>query len=569
MVRDLNKLERLEDLFPKLFADNNFPNAERFITQQLQKGRCLLLLDGLDEVPSEDDHKRMIDLVQDFANRHVVTNQTKDHNILVISSRKFSYEHGKQLNGFQNSEVMEFDTDSIERFVYNWFDTEEDGASELAPELVTELKNNPRFLELARKPLLLLLIAYHYERERNLPELRVELYRHCIRTRITKWNTVRGTHGGRFGETVKWRMLRELALYLFQQEDKGLLWREDLLDWLDDFTQNLRLPKDTTADILLDEVARTSGLIQEWAIERYGFSHQTLQEFFAAEAVDRLGADAGADLLAVHLQNPTWLEVILLYSGLTDNGKPLLDQILQIANQTDSAKNLWLLGAQCLAEGIQGIESEILAAFADKLVVLLQDERTKPLTSAESNLAINSLRAFVPELLSSYVATLLESEADRDILLAQRLLPEDAPTLQAEVDKRLVTLTDAEDDDIRQAAAAALGRIGRVSTAGIQALLDRLNDADAAARAEACRALGGSEVEDEAVAAALLGIYDDDPQDEPRHAALQALLLLGHEKALGMVAVPAGEFLMGSTKQDQAAKENEKPQHKLYPESVM
>ena len=565
MVRELNKLERLEALFPKLFADNNFPNAERFITQQLNKGRCLVLLDGLDEVPSEADHKRMIDLVQDFANRYVVvTQQAKDHNILVISSRKFSYEHGKQLNGFQNSEVMEFDTPSIERFVYNWFDAEEGGMAELAPELVAELKNNQRFLELARNPLLLLLISHHYERERNLPELRAELYRHCIRTRITKWNTVRGTHGGRFGETVKWRMLRELALYLFQQEDKGLLWREDLLDWLDAFTQNLRLPKDTTADILLDEVARTSGLIQEWAIDRYGFSHQTLQEFFAAEAVDRLGADAGADLLAVHLQNPTWLEVVLLYSGLTDNGKPLLDQILQLAHQTESAQNLWLLGAQCLAEGIQGIESDILAAFANRLVILLQDEGTQSLTSAESDLAINSLRAFAAERLPAYVAALLENEADRDVLLAQRLLPEEAPELQAEVDARLVTLTDAEDDDIRQAAAAALGRSGRVSTAGIQALLTRLDDEDAAARAEACRALGSSQVEDDAVAEALLDVYNNDVQDEPRHAALEALLLLGREADLEMVAVAAGEFLMGSVKQDQFADNDEKPQHKLY-----
>ncbi len=566
MLCQLEKLERLEDGFPQVFAENNFPNAAPFIEQQLREGRCLVLLDGLDELPRKEDHLRMIDLVQGFANRHVPAQQGGERqNILVVSSRKYSYEHSSQLTGFEKTEVMEFDRPAIERFVHNWFAEEEGTDSDLADELLAELQGNKRFLELARNPLLLLLITNHYERERNLPDLRAELYRHCIRTRITRWNTIRGTHRGRFGENVKWRLLRELALYTFQQEKEGLLRQEVLLDWLDAFGENLRLPPDTTPQTLLEEVARTSGLIQEWAIGRYGFSHQTLQEFFAAEAADRRGAEDGAALLEEHLDNPAWKEVILLYAGLADNAQPLLQRIAARARQPENGKTMWLLAGQCLAEGAQQITEPLRREIATALVELLRQTEPAALTPEESEAAIAALQTFGGDLLPAVVADLLPSEADTDWLLAARLAPEDAPPeLQEAIAARLARLSRTGDSGERQAAAAALGRLKGVDDAAIIALMGSLTDPDAAARAEAALALGRLGEAGKIVLDALLAVYENDPADEPRQAALEALLALRREEAVDMVYVPAGEFLMGSGEEDKAADDDEKPQHTLY-----
>ncbi|MCP4361282.1 MAG: NACHT domain-containing protein, partial [Chloroflexi bacterium] len=302
LVRNLDAVERLEDVFPRVFADYKFPQADKFIEQQLKKGRFLILLDGLDEVPSAADHQRLIELVQDFADRHARRqDQGGKGNILVVSSRVYSYEHGTQLRSFPKTQVMEFDRSTVERFVHNWFSGDK---KELAPELLKALSDNRRFLELARNPLLLLLIAYHYERDRSLPPLRAELYRECIHTRIARWNTIRGTHLGKFGTKQKTDMLGELALYIFEHEEQGLLYQADLLDWLETFVQNQRLPEGTKPEDLLEEIARTSGLVQEWAIDRYGFSHQTLQEYFAADALWQLGPEQGAQRLAAHFHNP-------------------------------------------------------------------------------------------------------------------------------------------------------------------------------------------------------------------------------------------------------------------------
>jgi len=87
-----------------------------------------------------------------------------------------------------------------------------------------------------------------------------------------------------------------------------------------------------------------------------------------------------------------------------------------------------------------------------------------------------------------------------------------------------------------------------------------------AIRAQAARELGRLTVADDATVAALLRLYPADPADAPRHAALEALLALGRAADVGMVFVPAGEFLMGSgsADDDRAAESDERPQHKVY-----
>ncbi len=498
---------------------------------------------------------------------------------------------GSSCAALRKTEVMEFDTPDIERFIYNWFAHNEDAADGyLTKELIGELQRNPRFMELAGNPLLLLLITYHYERERQLPRLRAELYRHCIRTRITKWNTVRGTHRGRFGEDDKWRLLRELALHIFQQEKKGLLLLSDLRDWVREFSAGLQLPEGSDPAVLLDEVITTSGLIQEWAIDRYGFSHQTLQEFFAAEAADRPGTDRGAALLETHLEQPAWREVILLYSGLTDNAANLLQRIVSKAQREGSKPELWLLAGRCLAEGARQVPSELHREVTEMLVEFLLEVHA--LSADEREETIANLKQFAADLLPSIVQNLIDGGVHEGWLLAERLLPPNAAvalrekvttrltelvsvpvtgSLEIKLDDALVSATGTvfqpqiETAQVQQAAIGALGRLGVSSEAGLAVLLQALQAPELGSRVEAVLALGrlAPEILNQESLDSLLTLYRGD-RDPVRHVALEALLALGQQAAVGMVLVPAGEFLMGSRDDDRQAEKSEKPQHRFY-----
>jgi formylglycine-generating enzyme required for sulfatase activity len=338
------------------------------------------------------------------------------------------------------------------------------------------------------------------------------------------------------------------------------------MDWLETSALNLRLPEDATPETLLEEVARTSGLIQEWAIDRYGFSHQTLQEYFAAEAVDRLGSDQGAALLGDHLNNPAWKEVILLYCGLADDAEPLLRRMMGQARQLGADNTLWLLAGQCLAEVAQQVEESLRREAAETLMALLRaTDKQAPLTAEASEGAIENLQAFAADLLPGFVGRLLAGEQSADLLLAGRLLPHNtAPDLQAELGRRMVALARTGSGEERQAATAALGRLGVAGADTIATLLARLADANPTTRAEAALALGRLATADEEVIAACRRVYEEDRVDAPRHAALEALLALGRAADVGMVFVSAGEFLMGSADKEPEARDDERPQHRLY-----
>lgn len=555
LVRELDQLEKLEAIFPRVLANLAFPNSAPFIERQLKQGKCLILLDGLDEVPSEADHQRMIALVQAFAGRHMRTTQTQGRNILVVSSRKYSYKHNQQLRGFPKTEVMEFNRETIQRFVHKWF---EGKVNHLANELMLALQGNRRFLELARNPLLLLLIAHHYERERDLPQQRADLYRHCVRTRITLWNSKRGTHGGRFGETQKWRLLRALALHLFEEVSEGLLWHTALLEWVEQFGKTINLPADTAPETLLDEVARTSGLVQEWAIDRYGFSHHTLQEFFTAEAIEKKGPEEGADLLTTHLTDSAWREVILLYAGLVDDAQPLLNRLLAQAGRAGPTdRELWLLAGQCLAEGAQNVSAQQQEGVARQMVGYLQ---ANVLAQKERAEALANCIAFAQPWIPRLVEPLLQTQHPTDLFLATDLLADKATeAMQERIDKLVLPLAKAQDAGVQRRAIEVLGRYG-VTEVAETALLESLRDPDAATRAEAALALGRQGQVDEGVLDALLRVWREDGVDVARHTALQALLALGQTEAVGMVVVPEGEFLMGSDNE----RNNEKPQHRVY-----
>lgn len=544
LVRDLDNIKQLEDILPQKLKEYDFPNAERFIEQRLKNGQCFLLLDGLDELSNEADQQRFIELVKAFANRHVRhQDHSQSHNILVVSSRKYSYEHGPQLTGFEKTEVMEFNQPAIEIFIYNWFA----GKPELAAECLHILKNNARFLELARNPLLLLLISYHYERERNLPDIRAELYRDCIRTRVIKWNTTRGTHRGQFGEERKMRLLRELALHIFEQDSQGLLWRQDLLTWVDQFAEQITLRDNTSPEDLLEEVAITSGLIQEWAIDRYGFSHQTLQEFFAADAINRLGADMGAERLAPHLHKAVWKEVVLLYAGLADNAEPLIQLLTQESPLSESTVKKMLLAATCLAEGAQSVHYQTRKALTETLIGYLAPNSPITLQPQERDVLIDQLKQFASDLLPTHVDQLIATGQTESLLLAERLVPDKyLEHVQSDITSGLLGLVRSMNDELYGTSVMVFGRLGNANAATLDVILDGLNHSEPANRTRAAYALAELDQISDELVQALVNQYYNDANDAARHAALEVILSSGLEKEVDMIHIPAGEFFMRS-----------------------
>jgi len=78
-------------------------------------------------------------------------------------------------------------------------------------------------------------------------------------------------------------------------------------------------------ELVLQEITSENGLLKEQAHGWYGFLHLTLQEYFAALAIND---QARLTLLVEQCGDPWWEEVLLLYAGHVPDASPLLHNLL-------------------------------------------------------------------------------------------------------------------------------------------------------------------------------------------------------------------------------------------------
>src|SRR4051794_31796412 len=139
------------------------PPPEVWFRNKLEAGRCLVLLDGLDEVASQEVRQKVVAWVE--------TQMTAfPRNRFLISSRPHGY-RACPVSGVSILEIQPFNRDQVRQFVYNWYRSNEIHASgkldpgvemkarEGAEDILRRLGNSQTLTDLAVNPLLLTMIA--------------------------------------------------------------------------------------------------------------------------------------------------------------------------------------------------------------------------------------------------------------------------------------------------------------------------------------------------------------------------------------------------------------------------
>jgi hypothetical protein len=104
----------LADFWPHYFRGRALPDLGPLLRRELKAGRCLLLLDGLDEVGSPGDRKmavgRLTDLVRAYrGNRFVVTSRVAGYEQAPLSG-----------DAFTHLTIQPFDDEDVARFARQW-----------------------------------------------------------------------------------------------------------------------------------------------------------------------------------------------------------------------------------------------------------------------------------------------------------------------------------------------------------------------------------------------------------------------------------------------------------------
>ena len=286
-----------------------------WVEHQLNKGNCLILLDGLDEVADPEMRRQIVNWVQ----QQMIT---YGKNRFIVTSRPFGYRNNP-LSGVTVLEVNPFTPEQIEDFIYNWYLANEVMSSQRndpgihlkakdgAQDLLRRLRNTPNLFALAVNPLLLTMIATVHRYRGSLPGTRIALYAEICEVFLGKRQEARGLTV-ELSPAQKIQVLQPLAYHMMLNGIKEIpitRAREVIEEPLKLVSQQLQ------PEAFLQLVENTSGLLLEREQELYSFAHLTFQEYLAAMYIRDNKLE---DTLKAQVEASWWHETIRLYCAQAD-----------------------------------------------------------------------------------------------------------------------------------------------------------------------------------------------------------------------------------------------------------
>jgi hypothetical protein len=316
----------------------DFKPSQNWFEEWLDNGECLVMLDGLDEVPKTQRDKV----------RRWVDGEMKAYpkTQFIVTSRP----HGFELRPDEPNitvtvdlklKVLDFTPDQKQQFIDKWYRaliqrkwkpvreenrqkpessrlSEEEvkakieqEAKHCADDLTKQIFSSPALNDLARNPLLITMIVTTHRVQTVLPKRRVELYDTMCGLLLGTRPYAKKTNLT-LSATENRGVLQVLAWQLVQQE-KTQFTPQQGEQWIQDILEGCRKGRDLSLKKFWEEMLEIAGLLVEKEAGVYEFSHQTFQEYLAALQIKEQGEEL---LLLEKLSNDRWQEVICFYAAL-------------------------------------------------------------------------------------------------------------------------------------------------------------------------------------------------------------------------------------------------------------
>jgi formylglycine-generating enzyme required for sulfatase activity len=310
-------------------------------------GACLLMLDGLDEVPDRIQRKAMARLAERAARAHAAAR-------VVVTSRPPAYGGETVIPEFVTIQIGPLEDKAVDTFVENWCHAlhgDGDKAATHQAELLDAIRSRPEIQEMAVNPVILTALAcLHWNRTR-LPDQRSELYESVL-----DW-LAKAHEEKRTMSAAQCLALMQHLAYTMHADPKGKqveLTRFDAAEILAPrFRDVAEEERHAAAERFLEEEEIDSGiLVSRGNTLRYW--HLTFQEHLAARALASRDADRGRLLFGEgKLSLPEWRETVLLLAGiLCKQGQERIDGFLSAI--LDGLGSDALLPARARAVGLIG-----------------------------------------------------------------------------------------------------------------------------------------------------------------------------------------------------------------------
>ncbi|AZM47896.1 ATP-binding protein [Streptomyces sp. WAC 06738] len=346
-----------------------------WVERQLDAGKALLLIDGVDELPGRER-----EAVRTWLRK--LLRQYEGVRVVVTSRPAAAGADWLRREDFTALHLDRMTPPDLAAFVRQWHQAVRELGGELPcavddipqyeQSLLTSLKDRAHLQSLASTPLLAaMLCAMHLNRGRHLPQDRMELYRNALHTLVHDRDADRhvpSAADSKFSLGDKLVILRDLAWRL-SDNNRSEIDADRAAGYVTAKLKGMRHLDVLDGAQVLSQLRQRSGILRSPAEDRIDFVHRTFQEYLAAEEAaeeDRIGN------LVERAHLDLWRETIIMTAGHANarQREELLDGILNRAEEEPRhARTLRLLAASCqetlrsVPEGLAGRLDEAVTAL--------------------------------------------------------------------------------------------------------------------------------------------------------------------------------------------------------------
>ncbi|MFG2023758.1 NACHT domain-containing protein [Streptomyces sp. NPDC048825] len=329
----------------------------QWVEKNLESGKFLLMLDGLDEVASGEARSEVSRWIEKQY-------QSFPNCSFILTSRPFGYRENP-IDSATVVQVLPFTEQQVRSFIDRWYEEvcirsyeERDSAllhaQRGARELTRRLEEAPDLLELTVNPLLLTMVANVHFYRGDLPGSRIDLYSEACEVLLGKRHQARGV-ALRISTSKRQSVLQALAYGMMRERVRDVTLNEAAV-----YIRNSleRVAPEISPSDFLQEVENSSGLVIEREAGIFSFCHLTFQEYLAAVHIKENGL---IDELVSFIEDSWWRETVKLYAAQSD-ASPIVAYCL---GRLDDLAILGL-AASCVEEARE-VAPDIRAAMADHL----------------------------------------------------------------------------------------------------------------------------------------------------------------------------------------------------------